>query len=184
MRSVVSWSITGKNKGKKYGFLVVWSFPFLKYSIVAAKRFKSDERNESREQQNSKSCMYCMYLDLLCIVYKFTYFLLIGVNLFNIILQEYNVSVFITNQMTSDPGASLSFQADPKKPIGQFCWYLSISASLDLSLFVSLSPFKIFKARLGLSKARKNPGRVVVFHVFFGASFFYWRFLSQLCPVS
>jgi len=34
------------------------------------------------------------------------------------ISEEYNVSVFITNQMTSDPGASLSFQADPKKPIG------------------------------------------------------------------
>ena len=33
-------------------------------------------------------------------------------------VQEYNVAVFVTNQMTSDPGASLSFQADPKKPIG------------------------------------------------------------------
>lgn len=28
------------------------------------------------------------------------------------------MAVFITNQMTSDPGATLSFQADPKKPIG------------------------------------------------------------------
>ncbi|KAL1129093.1 hypothetical protein AAG570_013624 [Ranatra chinensis] len=34
------------------------------------------------------------------------------------ISEEYNVAVFITNQMTADPGASLSFQADPKKPIG------------------------------------------------------------------
>ncbi|CAH0388037.1 unnamed protein product [Bemisia tabaci] len=34
------------------------------------------------------------------------------------ISEEYNVAVFITNQMTSDPGAALSFQADPKKPIG------------------------------------------------------------------
>ncbi|XP_023346122.1 meiotic recombination protein DMC1/LIM15 homolog [Eurytemora carolleeae] len=34
------------------------------------------------------------------------------------ISEEYNVAVFVTNQMTSDPGASLSFQADPKKPIG------------------------------------------------------------------
>ncbi|CAL4070667.1 unnamed protein product, partial [Meganyctiphanes norvegica] len=34
------------------------------------------------------------------------------------ISEEYNVSVFITNQMTSDPGAGMSFQADPKKPIG------------------------------------------------------------------
>jgi len=32
--------------------------------------------------------------------------------------EEYNVAVFITNQMTADPGATLSFQADPKKPIG------------------------------------------------------------------
>ncbi|KAH9400790.1 Meiotic recombination protein dmc1 [Tyrophagus putrescentiae] len=34
------------------------------------------------------------------------------------ISEEYNVAVFITNQMTADPGASMSFQADPKKPIG------------------------------------------------------------------
>lgn len=34
------------------------------------------------------------------------------------ISEEYNVAVFITNQMTSDPGATLSFQSDPKKPIG------------------------------------------------------------------
>ena len=26
--------------------------------------------------------------------------------------------MFITNQMTSDPGATMTFQADPKKPIG------------------------------------------------------------------
>ena len=34
------------------------------------------------------------------------------------ISEEYNVAVFITNQMTADPGATMSFQADPKKPIG------------------------------------------------------------------
>ncbi|XP_042230038.1 meiotic recombination protein DMC1/LIM15 homolog [Homarus americanus] len=34
------------------------------------------------------------------------------------ISEEYNVSIFITNQMTADPGATMSFQADPKKPIG------------------------------------------------------------------
>ncbi|XP_021932532.1 meiotic recombination protein DMC1/LIM15 homolog isoform X2 [Zootermopsis nevadensis] len=34
------------------------------------------------------------------------------------ISEEYNVAVFITNQMTADPGATLMFQADPKKPIG------------------------------------------------------------------
>ncbi|KAG7209877.1 hypothetical protein KM043_011479 [Ampulex compressa] len=34
------------------------------------------------------------------------------------ISEEYNLAVFITNQMTADPGAGLSFQVDPKKPIG------------------------------------------------------------------
>jgi len=34
------------------------------------------------------------------------------------ISEEYNVAVFITNQMTADPGANMSFVADPKKPIG------------------------------------------------------------------
>ncbi|KAI8616211.1 HsLim15 [Chytriomyces sp. MP71] len=32
--------------------------------------------------------------------------------------EEFNVAVFITNQMTADPGASLTFVQDPKKPIG------------------------------------------------------------------
>ncbi|KAL5018656.1 hypothetical protein ScPMuIL_004378 [Solemya velum] len=31
---------------------------------------------------------------------------------------EYNVAVFVTNQMTADPGATMSFAVDPKKPIG------------------------------------------------------------------
>ncbi|KAH7646334.1 meiotic recombination protein DMC1/LIM15 homolog [Dermatophagoides farinae] len=34
------------------------------------------------------------------------------------IAEEYNVAIFITNQMTADPGSTMSFQADPKKPIG------------------------------------------------------------------
>jgi len=34
------------------------------------------------------------------------------------ISEEYNIAVFITNQMTADPGANMSFQVDPKKPIG------------------------------------------------------------------
>ena len=34
------------------------------------------------------------------------------------ISEEYNVAVLVTNQMTADPGATMSFQADPKKPIG------------------------------------------------------------------
>jgi meiotic recombination protein DMC1 len=34
------------------------------------------------------------------------------------ISEEYNLAVFITNQMTSDPGANMAFQGDSKKPIG------------------------------------------------------------------
>ncbi|XP_065437084.1 meiotic recombination protein DMC1/LIM15 homolog isoform X1 [Chrysemys picta bellii] len=34
------------------------------------------------------------------------------------ISEEYNVAVFVSNQMTADPGATMTFQADPKKPIG------------------------------------------------------------------
>ena len=34
------------------------------------------------------------------------------------IAEEFNVAVFMTNQMTADPGNGMSFQADPKKPIG------------------------------------------------------------------
>ncbi|KAI5170938.1 meiotic recombination protein DMC1 [Pancytospora epiphaga] len=31
---------------------------------------------------------------------------------------EFNIAVFITNQMMADPGSGLTFMADPKKPIG------------------------------------------------------------------
>lgn len=34
------------------------------------------------------------------------------------ISEEFNVAVFITNQMQSDPGAGMSFVPDPKKPVG------------------------------------------------------------------
>ncbi|KAI8908846.1 meiotic recombination protein dmc1/lim15-like protein [Powellomyces hirtus] len=34
------------------------------------------------------------------------------------IAEEFNVAVFITNQMCADPGGGLTFVADPKKPIG------------------------------------------------------------------
>eukprot|EP01134_Creolimax_fragrantissima_P003871 CFRG3871T1 len=34
------------------------------------------------------------------------------------IAEEYNVAVFITNQMTADPGANVTFVPDPKKPVG------------------------------------------------------------------
>lgn len=32
--------------------------------------------------------------------------------------EEFNIVVFITNQMMSDPGAGMSFVPDPKKPVG------------------------------------------------------------------
>ncbi|KAI3384416.1 hypothetical protein SNEBB_007199 [Seison nebaliae] len=32
--------------------------------------------------------------------------------------EEYNVVIILTNQVQADPGAMMSFQADPKKPIG------------------------------------------------------------------
>lgn len=32
--------------------------------------------------------------------------------------EEYNVAIFITNQMMADPGATMTFVADPKKPVG------------------------------------------------------------------
>jgi len=34
------------------------------------------------------------------------------------IAEEYNVAVWITNQMCSDPSAGITFVADPKKPVG------------------------------------------------------------------
>ncbi|KAI9365051.1 meiotic recombinase Dmc1 [Pilaira anomala] len=34
------------------------------------------------------------------------------------ISEEYNVAVFLTNQVSSDPGGGMTFVADPKKPIG------------------------------------------------------------------
>ena len=34
------------------------------------------------------------------------------------IAEEYNVCVWITNQMMADPGATMTFVADPKKPVG------------------------------------------------------------------
>ncbi|RUS28520.1 RecA protein [Jimgerdemannia flammicorona] len=34
------------------------------------------------------------------------------------ISEEYNVAVFITNQVTADPGGGMTFVADPKKPVG------------------------------------------------------------------
>lgn len=43
---------------------------------------------------------------------------ILRVQIFQKIAEEYNVAVFVTNQMTADPGAGMTFQADPKKPVG------------------------------------------------------------------
>ena len=32
--------------------------------------------------------------------------------------EQFNIAVFITNQVMADPGASMTYAADPKKPIG------------------------------------------------------------------
>ncbi|KAF1807531.1 meiotic recombinase Dmc1 [Mucor lusitanicus] len=34
------------------------------------------------------------------------------------ISEEYNIAVFLTNQVSSDPGGGMTFVADPKKPVG------------------------------------------------------------------
>ncbi|KAL4215951.1 putative meiotic recombination protein DMC1 [Rhizopus microsporus] len=34
------------------------------------------------------------------------------------ISEEYNIAVFMTNQVSSDPGGGMTFVADPKKPVG------------------------------------------------------------------
>lgn len=34
------------------------------------------------------------------------------------IAEEFNVAIYLTNQVQSDPGAGMTFVADPKKPVG------------------------------------------------------------------
>lgn len=34
------------------------------------------------------------------------------------VAEEFNVAVYLTNQVQSDPGAGMTFVADPKKPVG------------------------------------------------------------------
>ena len=59
------------------------------------------------------------------------------------ISEEYNVAVFITNQMTSDPGATMSFQVDPKKPIGGHI--LAHASTVRLSLRKGRNESRIVK---------------------------------------
>ena len=32
--------------------------------------------------------------------------------------EQFNIAIYMTNQVTADPGASMSYAADPKKPVG------------------------------------------------------------------
>ena len=32
--------------------------------------------------------------------------------------EQFNIAVFLTNQVMADPGASMTYAADPKKPVG------------------------------------------------------------------
>ncbi|CEP12943.1 hypothetical protein [Parasitella parasitica] len=44
------------------------------------------------------------------------------------ISEEYNIAVFLTNQVSSDPGGGMAFVADPKKPVGGH-----VLASVDIN---------------------------------------------------
>eukprot|EP01147_Barroeca_monosierra_P010965 gene10965-3037_t len=46
--------------------------------------------------------------------------------------EEWNVAVILTNQMSSDPGATMSFVSDPKKPIGGHILAHAVQARLYL----------------------------------------------------
>ncbi|KAM9774264.1 meiotic recombination protein DMC1/LIM15 homolog isoform X2 [Syngnathus typhle] len=59
------------------------------------------------------------------------------------ISEEYNVAVFVTNQMTADPGAGMTFQADPKKPIGGHI--LAHASTTRLSLRKGRAEMRIVK---------------------------------------
>ncbi|KAG7325172.1 hypothetical protein KOW79_011488 [Hemibagrus wyckioides] len=59
------------------------------------------------------------------------------------ISEEYNVAVFVTNQMTADPGAGMTFQADPKKPIGGHI--LAHASTTRISLRKGRSEMRIAK---------------------------------------
>ncbi|KAI9009011.1 putative meiotic recombination-related protein, partial [Phycomyces nitens] len=41
------------------------------------------------------------------------------------ISEEYNVAIFVTNQVSSDPGGGMTFVSDPKKPVGGHVLYRS-----------------------------------------------------------
>ena len=87
-------------------------------SIMALFRVDYSGRGELSERQQhlaQVSLSICPHLR----IYLFQFFLYFQMmSRLQKVAEEYNVAVFITNQMTADPGATMSFQADPKKPIG------------------------------------------------------------------
>ena len=66
------------------------------------------------------------------------------IGLMIIFSEEYNVAVYITNQMTADPGAALSFVADPKKPVGGHILAHASAHRIMVSYNLVLNRSKIF----------------------------------------
>lgn len=52
------------------------------------------------------------------------------------IAEEFNVAIYLTNQVQSDPGAGMTFVADPKKPVGGHIMVLSLCFGVDASAFI------------------------------------------------
>ncbi|XP_042182901.1 meiotic recombination protein DMC1/LIM15 homolog isoform X4 [Oncorhynchus tshawytscha] len=76
------------------------------------------------------------------------------------ISEEYNVVVFVTNQMTADPGAGMSFQADPKKPIGGHI--LAHASTTRISLRKGRGELRI--AKIFDRERSSSSRRFIIFH--------------------
>ncbi|KAM3579919.1 hypothetical protein VKS41_007638 [Umbelopsis sp. WA50703] len=76
------------------------------------------------------------------------------------ISEEFNVAVFLTNQMCADPGAGLTFVADPKKPVGGHILahasvsFIIIILALEIQTLKFLTLFDRSATRLYLRKGR------------------------------
>lgn len=51
------------------------------------------------------------------------------------VAEEFNVAVYLTNQVQSDPGAGMTFVADPKKPVGG---HIMVNCLKDFYVFHSI----------------------------------------------
>jgi meiotic recombination protein DMC1 len=89
-QSTLLTMIAAKMLEETYSLLVI-------DSIMALFRVDFSGRGELSERQNHLGKMLSKLMKL---------------------AEQFNVAVFITNQVMSDPGATMSFVADPKKPIG------------------------------------------------------------------